>query len=287
MKAVTNLINRTLQHPHLAWWTDDYRDTHFGVTEHPVPTTEDGIINVRVRLDTNSAMLSTLINDQHAAFAAVVDCKRTFSNHTEISFWNDLQIKLPADSYKADFTISPHILAVSELHLPVCDEHAEEYHWTRPEGFDLPPGAILATGNAIAYKQSDSDATSVIDLVAIDGLPDDYFEIKLDDNRIKILLSPEHLAQINRARQTNAAHPRNLSLFSTYYQAAIREAIGNLPQYADTQWSITLTRALEQHGLALDPQDPHERALEYAQILLRNPAGRLQTGFYDFDEANQ
>ena len=287
MKAVTNLINRTLQHPHLAWWTDDYQNVRFGVTEHPVPTTQDGIIDVRVRMSTDSAMLSTLINDQHAAFVAVVDCKRTFSNHTEISFRNDLRIKLPADYYKADFTITPHILAVSELHLPVCDEHAEEYHRIRPEGFDLPPGAILATGDAIAYKQSDSDATSVIDLVAIDGLPDDYFEIKLDDNRIKILLSPEHLAQINRARQTNAAHPRNLSLFSTYYQAAIREAIGNMPEYADTQWSITLARALEQNGLTLDPQDPHERALEYAQTLLRNPAGRLQAGFYDFDETNQ
>lgn len=284
---MTNLINRTLQHPHLAWWTGDYNDARFAVTEHPSPTTADGIIAVRLFLETNSGLLTGLIAEQKAAFAAVVDCKNTFSHHTETSFTPDLQIALPADTYKADFTITPHILAVMDLHLTVCEEHADEYRATRPEGFDLPPGTILATGDSIRYNQSDSDATSVIDLVAVEGLDEDYFDIRLDDNRIKIQVSPSHLDQINRARETNPLNPRNLSLFSTYYQAALREAIGNLPLYNDTQWSITLARALEQRNLVIDPQDPHERALEYAQALLRNPAGRLQTGFYDLDETDE
>ena len=284
---MTSLINRTLQHPHLAWWTGDYPNARFTVTEHPAPTTADGTITVRLRMETDSNLLTGLINDQKAAFAAVVDCKSTFSNHTEISFEPDVQVALPANTYRADFTITPHILAVSDLHLRVCEEHVEEYRAIRPGGFGLPPGTILATGDSIRYNQSDSDATSVIDLVAVEGLEEDYYEIRLDDNRIKILVSPGHLAQINRARETNPSNPRNLSLFSTYYQAAIREAIGNLPQYNDTQWSITLTRALEQHNLSFDPQNPHERALEYAQVLLRNPAGRLQTGFYDLDESDQ
>lgn len=281
---MTNLINRTLQHPHLAWWTDDYPGSHFGVTEHPPPTTENGAISVKLKFDLNSELLTGLISGYQAAFAAVIDCKRTFSNHTEISFQPDLYATLPAHSYKADFTVTPHVVTVNHIHLPVCEEHADEYWITRPAGFDLPPGIILATTDSISYNQSDSDAVSVIDLVAVEGLPDNHFEIRLDDNRIKIQVSPDHLAHISRARDARPDHPRNLSLFSTYYQAAIREAIGNLSNYPDTQWSATLKRALEQNNLNVDPQDPHERALEYAQTLLSNPAGRLQTGFYDMDE---
>lgn len=284
---MTTLINRTLQHPHLAWWTGDYAESYFAVTEHPSPSTENGSIVVRMRMETNSALLSKLINDRLAAYAAVVDCKRTFSNHTKTSFDRNLQLVLPADSYKTDFTIAPHVLSVSNIRLPVCEEHAEEYQTAREHGFDLPPGSILATADSIVYNQSDSDATSVIDLVAIEEMDDHAFEVRLDDNRIKILVSPEHLALINRARQTSPGHPRNLSLFTTYYQAALREAIGNLPHHGDTQWSITLRRALEQQNLLVDPQDPHERALEYAQTLLRKPAGRMHAGFHDLDEADQ
>ena len=128
-------------------------------------------------------MLTGLISGYQAAFAAVIDCKRTFSNHTEISFQPDLYATLPAHSYKADFTVTPYVVTVTHIHLPVCEEYADEYRITRPAGFDLLPGIIFATTDSISYNQSDSDAVSVIDLVAVEGLPDNHFEIRLDGNR--------------------------------------------------------------------------------------------------------
>ena len=123
----------------------------------------------------------------------------------------------------------------------------------------------------------------MIDLVAMDKIPDGQFTIELDDNRIKIQVSPDHMDQIKLSRRSNRNHPRNLSLFSIYYQAALREAIGHLPEYTDRQWSTTLAKALERKGIELDPQDPHSRALEYAQVMLSNPAGELLTSFNDLD----
>ena len=101
-------------------------------------------------METDSDLLKSLVRDHRAAYAAVVDCRQTFSNHTEISEDPDLRIQLPEESYKADFSITPHILAIVSLHLPVCNEHAAEYRTTRPEGFELPPGSILATSDPIA-----------------------------------------------------------------------------------------------------------------------------------------
>ena len=284
MSAMSNLINRALQHPHLASWTDDYPAGYFTVIEHPKPTTENGSISVSIKMETNSALLHRLISEQKAAFAAVVDCSSTFSAHVETAADPNLVILLPAASYKADFSITPHILAVEPLRLPTCDEHAGEYQFTRPDGFDLPPGSILATSHLIKYSQGDTDATSVIDLVAVEGIPEGKFHISLDDNRIKINVSPEHLNQIRLSRNAKRDHPRNLSLFPTYYQAALREAIGHLPEYPDRQWSSTIAKALERNGIELDCQDPHAKALDYAQTLLNNPNHELLTAFEHLDQ---
>ena len=280
---MSNLINRALQHPHLASWTDDYPKGYFTVTEHPKPTTENGSIYVSIKMETNSVLLHRLIGEKKAAYAAVVDCSSTFSTHVETATNPNLRILLPAASYKADFSITPHILTVAPLHLTTCDEHADEYRITRPDGFNLPPGSILATSHLIKYSQGETDATSVIDLVAVEGIPEGKFHITLDDNRIKINVSPEHLNQIRLSRNAKRDHPRNVSLFPTYYQAALREAIGHLPEYPDRQWSATIAKALERNGIELDYHDPHARALEHAQTLLNNPSGDLLSAFDDLD----
>lgn len=278
---MSTLINRTLQHPHLAPWTDDYPNRNFTVLEYPQATNQDGTITVTLRMVTDSTVLSELIQNGQAAYAAVVACTRTFSSHTAISATPELTIKLPAASYHTDFTITPHILALTELHLPLSHEHAGEYHFTRPDGFDLPPGSILATSELIEYPLGETDATSVIDLVTSDRLTPGQFAIVLDDNRIKILVTPDDLTQIARSRQANPKEPRHRSLFATYYQAALREAIGELPKYSDRQWSTTLIKALA--SLGMDEAATSERALEYAQRLLSHPTGALLAAFTELD----
>ena len=183
---MTTLYQRLLPHPHLAPWTDDYPDGLFSAHLDQAHYTDGRNISLNITFNLESPTLEDLVQAGMAAYAALVDCPSTFTRRLDTFNLPEGTILLPSSEFSADFTATPHVVAITDLTLPSGPEIAEEYRSLRPAGIDLSAGAILATGGSLAISPQEVAVHSVIDLVTDSSIRRGAFTVTLDDNRIKI-----------------------------------------------------------------------------------------------------
>ena len=106
----------------------------------------------------------------------------------------------------------------------------------------------------------------------------------MDQDRIKIHLSPRDQVAIDIYRSKGAHSPELVSLFSGVYLHAVTEAIRALPEHATTKWHNAMRRSLEQHGITDGDELLRQHAWRHAQTIMGNPLGHLLTVFAKRDD---
>lgn len=276
--------DRLLPHPLLAPWTDDYGDATFVATVPSAVLNNGKHINLTVKYHLTSKTLSKLIFEKKAQYVALIVCTRTSSRNTFVSSQDEDLLILEAGDYARELIVTPYVVATSQIEGLCSDEHAEEFLDTNPTGFAVFPGSILAVGETtrIALEEGGSPS-SVIDLVRDPNIEGGLFRVDLEQDRIKIHVAPSDKERIEALRQHTADSTEMAALFPSVYLHAVVEALRNLPDYPDTQWTSTMRQALESHQISADDEEVRERALEYAQTLMERPIGRLLTAFTSRD----
>ena len=106
-----------------------------------------------------------------------------------------------------------------------------------------------------------------------------------NDNRIKIYVSPRDKDWIEAMRQQATDSMDNSALFPSIYLHAVTEALRNLEDNLDRNWTRTIRHALESHNLQADDYEIlKDNALDYAQRIMEKPVGRFLTAFSNRDE---
>lgn len=132
--------------------------------------------------------------------------------------------------------------------------------------------------------ESNNSPYSVLDLVADSDTGAGRFEIRLDQERIKILLSPRDQVAMDVYRSKGTHSPEFVSLFSGVYLHAVTEAIRALPEHATKKWQKTMRRSLDKHGVTVGDELLKQHASRHAQTIMGNPLGHLLTVFAKRDD---
>lgn len=273
---MTTWNRRFLPHPLLAPWTYDYTGASFSASTPHAVRDANGDINVTIKYNLTSACLRGLIADGQAKYTSVVSCAGTFKRFaTEPSSGEDEDIFVKsASDYTGELRLSPYVVATKEIAGFLSDEHAEEFREFNPCGYEIRPWSILAAGASVQIALETGDSlNSAIDLVANRAVKDGSFRVDVNENRIKIQVSPDDKAQIELLRQKEFSHPGRAALFPAVYLHAITEALRNLSEHEDKLWHDAVRSSLSRRGVEADDDDLRDRALVHAQTLMDSPIG--------------
>ena len=273
--------SRQMPHPLLASWSSDYNEEiGFSATVPDAVLTGNGTINVHIQYDLSSRTLSDLINQGKAEFVALVTCAHTFRRETYSTDYPEQHLALTSADYADTLLVTPHICAVDTIKGFASPEQSPEYARIRPNGFKILPATILAIGHTTAISlEANESPYSIIDLVADHSTAPGRFDLRLDEDRIKIHLSPADQAAMDAYRSKGAYSPEFVSLFSGIYLHAITEAIRRLPEHSHKKWHESIRWSLHRNGIDDEDEQLKNDALKHAQTIMGNPIGHLLTVF--------
>lgn len=276
--------SRLFPYPLLARWTDDYGERDFSVKLTGTLTNKRRI-NLGIEFQNGSEFLRNLVKDRKAQYALVITCPATAAREVVASPFSDRMdaVELDADDYLNELSSMPYIVSTEELRGFISPEHADEFRDAVPNGFTIPAGGILGAGVVVRTPlEPESNAASVIDLVADGNVSDGQMVVDLDSQRIKIALSRRDKVRVEALRQKSHYSREMTMLFSSLYLPAVVEAVRNLPSYsADYRWTTVLRNALAKHGIDAESDSLADEAFVHAQKLLESPIGRAITAHAD------
>ncbi len=270
---MTTWHQRLLPYPLLSPWTDDYPSADFGVDVPRAALNNGREIRIDLEFHLSSDSLSELVNSDRAVYAVDVSCPKTFARHT-CKVGVDDRLVLEADHYAEEVLLTPYLVSTCPLEGFNSADHASEWRDHRPKGFDVPAAGILAVGDTTRIVLADSSVESVIDLVANPSVPEGTFDVRLDEDRIKIHVPPNDKEKIEAVRKRRSSGVEFVALFPSMYMHAVTEALRNLPEYGNTRWSFAVRNALDRCGYGhVDSELLRYDALKYAQDLMKQPVG--------------
>ena len=277
---------RQMPHPLLAPWSDDYKENvSFQANVPEAVLTNNGHIDLHIQYRVTSNFITDLIGKGKAKYTCLLTCPNTLTRETHTTSYPDQHLTLPAGNFAQNLFLTPHICATESIDKFTSPEHSDEYLMVRPDGFSIASASILAIGHATVISLQESTSPySVIDLVADEGITPGTFDLDLEQDRLKIHVSPVDKSIIDSRRQLGGYSREFISLASGLYLHAIAEAIRQLDEHKCTEWHDTICWALERHSIQSNSVDLKRHAIRYAQTLMGNPIGRLLTTFSRSDE---
>ena len=278
--------SRQMPHPLLAPWSDDYdKDVNFAASVPTAVLTGNGSINLHVQYDLCSPTLVDLIERGQAQYVALLACAHTFARESYSTEYPEQHLVLNATDYADTLLFTPHVCATASIERFTSPEHSPEYAAVRPEGFDIPPATILAIGDTtVITLESNGNPYSVIDLVSDQNTAVGRFDLALDEDRIRIHLSPADQVAMDAYRNRGAYSTELVSLVSGVYLHAVTEAIRALPEQSTKKWHKTIRWALDKHGIRDEDERLKQEAWRHAQTIMGNPLGNLLAVFTKRDD---
>lgn len=278
--------NRNFPYPVLSPVSDDYQPGIEFRADMPGAAESNGKeITLQISYQNTSDTLGRLIGDGQARYCLLIECVATKRRDTCTGAEPRQTHKLPAAEYSRSFTATPFITAVKPIAGFTSDEHNEEYAEIKPEGFDIPVGAILAVSDYHEINLLPAGSPySIIDIVTDDSIAKGQpHVVDTDHDRIRIRIGREHKGQVEAIRQHrhNPQHPHMRGLFSSLYMPGIATAISRLPESSNA-WAYSLRQMLK--GKKIDVEDAANDPVYYAQILMDDPVGQFIQTFANEDE---
>lgn len=273
-------LQRAFPYPVLRPHNDDYLDGEFQTNVSFEVHEETLALKVQVNCALSVDEIAKLVEDEKACFAVVFSCRDTFLRHVERQFNKDFEIEFPSGQLKGSVEVYPFIATTSYINEFTSDLINEEWG-TEPFSFEV--GTILAIDEPRqVYISRDlfKPISSVFSLVKSDNVPDDEWQVTLEDHKVKIGVSPETKATIDRVR--NSPHNRSVLINSIFF-AAVMQCIKQLKadeEYNDYRWAQIMRQQIDLQNINLESEE------EYliAQKLMRRPLKLLST--YVFQESD-
>ena len=173
----------------------------------------------------------------------------------------------------------PIIYATSEITDFSCDDFAEEFDGL---AFDLSPGDFLAHEEPQVFwleREAFEPVESIITLATIATKTGFEWDVILDEEQIKIEVSPELSKSIQVARNS---YENRMVLINSMYFSALQTAVDYLKQESDLdrKWANVIRQKYISHGMGdVDSEETHL----IVQRLLDRPIGRLAKAMFRED----
>ena len=284
---MTTWNSRQLPYPLLSPWTDDYGDKTFSAVVPHAVLNNGRTISLTIKYHLTSQLLLDLVSTGKAHYVALLSCSKTSMRFAYSSTQDeDVQV-LNAGDYSQSMRLRPYLVTTQSIDGFISKEHAPEFGYFRPEGFDIPSASILAVGEETRITLEEGGSpNSVIDLVDDPKIEDGRFVVELDDHHIKVYVSQNDRKRVEaiRERDKEMTGTEMVTLFPSIYLSAVTEALRNLSTYPEARWVHTMRQSLEKHNVKVDDEELRNNALFYAQTLMEKPVGTLLTALINREE---
>lgn len=273
---------RLLPYPLLSKTTNDYPLSGFNCQVRNSALSNGEVINLSLEYQLNCESLQSLIEQRQADYAVQMTCVRTYNRQLHTAGQNRLQyLSLPADNYAHEIIATPYVVATEPVYGFTSPDHAAEIRELKPDGFDLPRGAILAVSDSIRVAISDTSLYSAIDLVANIDTHRGHYDIDLTTDRIKLYVNPTDKPLLERIRNQQPNQTGRTALTAAFYMNVIIQALHQMDEYPESKWAQAIRIALERHQIDANSEVIRRNAPRYAQLILEAPLGRLLASLVD------
>lgn len=260
-------------HPVLGPMTNDYTDGEFGVTFSVIENTDSCALTLNYEITLNESSMHDLVTARKAVVGCIIVCRDTYYNHLHELSFNKGSIDFPAGKLINRVTLRPVIwLTEEKQELTSASIHAEfgsEITVIQGDIIAIDEVSVLHVGKAkLAALES------IFELTQSPDVEEGRIEIKLDSERIAILLGPKTFNTINLLRGQDMHQPL---LMSALYLPAVMEILdqvrSNDADYINRRWYTPFIAKCDLKGVILNEKTP---LLEGAQALLDNPVSKLE-----------
>ena len=217
---------RLLPYPLLSKTTNDYPLSGFNCQVRNSALSNGEVINLALEYQLNCESLQSLIEQRQADYAVQTTCVRTYNRQLHTAQQDRRQyLSLPADDYAHEIIATPYVVATEPVQGFTSPDHAAEIRELKPDGFDLPRGAILAVSDSIRVTISETSLHSAIDLVANTDTNRGHYDLDLTTDRIKLYVNPMDKLLLERIRSQQPDQAGHTALTAAFYLNAITQAI--------------------------------------------------------------
>jgi hypothetical protein len=210
------------------------------------------------------------------------ECKDTFYRKAQLSTLPTFEVQFDAGTLRGDVTASPYIVARADIKGYTCELINAEFG---KGPFHFPVGSVLAVDvPSKVYIDRDvfKPTSSLFELVHSTSLYGTFWQIRTDQDRVQIVLSPKIKEKLDRFR--NEKKNKAILLNSIYF-AAVMECVAQLKEQGSDgehveKWKRTMRRRCENLHINIDTDGLHA----ITQKLMNDPFSRFDA--YLLDETN-
>ena len=272
-------LQRAFPYPVLRPQNDDYIDGDFQVSVVFDVSEDLTAIKAKILCALSVDELENMIQKRKASYVIIISCRDTFLRHVERQFTSEFEIEFPPGHLKGEVMIYPFVASVDNIEGFTSDLINPE--WAESGPFSFEPGAVLATEQPQQIyidRELFKPITSVFVLVKNDNIQNYEWHVVLDDDKVKISVSPEVKEIIDRVRNTTK---NRAVLLNSIYFGAVMHCIRHLKssdEFDGYRWAMVIRHQAVEANINIDTED------EYlvAQKLLQLPLNMLTT--YVFPE---
>ena len=263
---------KAFPYPVLRPYSDDYTQGSFLADVDFVLSQSDIVANVTFALS-NTEILRELERG-HATYVAVISCRDTFFQAVLKASSPAGSLTIQANALRGLVSVDFYVVACKNIPSFVSQHINSEFGAT-PIAFTV--GDVLAQALPKAvYIDRDlfRPLTSLVDLVKDEGLTGGSWRVDLDEDHLKIAVSPSMKAAIDSARD---GRENQIILINSLYFSAIVQALQTLKDspdhYQDVRWAVVVQMQLHNAGVDLMTSD----AYLVAQQLLKRPLEMIES----------
>lgn len=265
-------------HPVLTRESNDFSIGGFDVAFSVIEKPETGALTIDYQITLTEREIQTLVASGRAVVGCFVECQDTYFTELRRLSWPRGIIDFAPGALLHRVTLRPFIWPQSD----VPEWHPEHAH---PE---FEPPLSVAAGDPIAigpeYVLSVGQAKfapleSIFELRKAENVPDGYFKVDPDADRIAILTAPDTFDTISLLREQRSGLPL---LLNAIYLPAVMEVLdivrAGSTDYSDRRWYSAFSAKCDAKGIDLESA---QSLLETAQELLEKPAQHLRSMLTD------
>lgn len=263
--------NKAFPYPVLRPYSDDYIDVEFQATaEFEITATS---VDVHIQYALSSPEIAEQIETGNASYVAVVSCRDTYYRKVVASQEPKLDISFDPGILRGEVAVDSYVVVIREIKDFTSPDINPEFG---KAGFAFTPGDVLAQDETqISYIDRDlfRPVTSVFDLVQNERLEGGAWQLNLDEDHVRIEISPSMKEVIDDAR--NDTSKRVILLNALYFPAvtqALQELKSSKGAYQDKRWAAVMEQKLHHAHCSLDQHEPYV----LAQRLMKHPLQVLE-----------
>ena len=248
---------------------DDYLNAEFQVTVKFLGINNNKQISAQIKVALSSDEIRKQIDSGHAAISVVFSCRDTYFRQAVTTDKYELTKKFDSGQFRGEVVVYPYVVVVKPIKAFAAKGINPEFGQS---SFSFSIGEVLAADEPkIVYidRELFRPVSSILQLVKKESLKGFEWQIAFDEDKLRILLSPEAKEAVDKARNTR----RNQAvLINSIYFAAIIEAVQRLKDdkndsFGHLRWAQVIKQQCHNEAISVESHD----AYLIAQRLLKTP----------------